>query len=135
MLVVDASVLVKLAAAEPDSDLAIDTLADRDDCIGPDLLVTELASALAKKVRLAGLPLGLALLGFERALPFISQVFESKPLLRQAMSLSDELGHPLFDCTYLALALVQTCPLLTADIKFADRAIAAGYAANVTTLR
>lgn len=135
MLVVDASVLVKLAAKEPDSELAIATILPREDCIAPDLLFVEVASALAKKIRFSDLSPDLARIGFDTVLPLIAEVVDSMLLLDRAMLLSAQLNHSLFDCVYLALAVERECVVLTADQKFAARAIAAGYGSNVDLLR
>ncbi len=49
--------------------------------------------------------------------------------LQIAMALSD----PVADCVYLALARSLSCDLVTADERFATRAIAGGYT-NVVRL-
>ena len=134
MLVVDASVMVKLAAAEPDSAIAIDAIVPRDDCIAPDLLLIELASALAKKMRSAGLPFRLARQGFDSVLPMLAEIADTEPLLEPAMRLSAQMNHSLFDSLYLSLAIERDCAVLTADMQFATRAVAAGYGPHIRTL-
>lgn len=135
MLVIDASVMVKLLVDEPLTEAARQAVATRDDCIAPDLIHVEIASALAKKVRLFGLPVAEAMAGLESYGEFIAQIVDSQAYFRDAMSLSIAIDHSLFDCLYLALAIDRRCPLLTADVKFADRATAAGLAASIMTLR
>lgn len=135
MLVVDASVAVKIATAEVDSDRAIEAVAYREDCIAPDLLLTEVASALAKKVRFAGLPPGMAESGLETVYPLFAEFAETRDMLRAAIGLSAALNHSLFDCVYLALAIERECELVTADLKFAAIARAGGYATLIRTLR
>ncbi|MHA6722945.1 type II toxin-antitoxin system VapC family toxin [Sphingomonas sp. RS2018] len=135
MLVVDASVLVKLAAAEPDSELAVAAVASRTDCIAPDLILIELASALTKKTRFEDMTTDWVMENIEAVMPLLAEIVSIEPLLGGAVDLSRQLDHSLFDCIYLALALDRDCAVLTADAKFAKRAVAAGYAPNVVTLR
>lgn len=42
-------------------------------------------------------------------------------LVERAGWLAINLGHPIQDCVYLALAHQLDCPLATADVKFHDR--------------
>ena len=46
----------------------------------------------------------------------------SPDLLVRAANLALELGHPLKDCVYLALAMDLDCKLITCDAKFASKA-------------
>ena len=48
-----------------------------------------------------------------------------RDLLASAMRLARELDHPVYDCIYLALAVREGCPAITADQRFA--AAAAGH--------
>ena len=47
-----------------------------------------------------------------------------RPLMPAALGLELDLGHPAYDCAYLALALDWGVPMITADGRFA-RAVAA----------
>ena len=40
----------------------------------------------------------------------------------KAANLAIDIGHPLKDCIYLALAMELGCPLVTCDTKFATKA-------------
>lgn len=42
------------------------------------------------------------------------------PLLPAALDVAISLGHSLYDCLYLALALARGCPVVTADRRFHD---------------
>ena len=42
--------------------------------------------------------------------------------LATAAGLAVDLGHPLKDCIYLALAIELECELVTADARFAEKA-------------
>ena len=48
-----------------------------------------------------------------------------RDLTASAMRLARELDHPVYDCCYLALAVREGCPAITADQRFA--AAAAGH--------
>lgn len=60
-----------------------------------------------------------------------------KGLLADAVRLSIELRHPAYDCIYLALAITEQCPFITADVPFkrkADQMISQSGATRVKTL-
>lgn len=135
MLVIDASVLVKLVVDEAGTESARLIVTANDDCVAPDLLLIEVASALAKKVRFEGLPRAVASSGLKSVPEFVAEIVGSERLLEAATELAVELHHSLFDCLYLALAVERDCMVLTADLKFANAAIRSGYAANIELLR
>ena len=135
MMVVDASVIVKLLVAEPGTDLARAAVTADDHCIAPDLLMIEVAGALAKKMRFEGLPHSAAVAGLRNVPAFVERLVKSASLLGTATDLSIELSHSLFDCLYLALAIERDCTVLTADRKFVACADASGYGSNVSMLR
>ena len=58
MLVVDASVIMKVLTEEVGSDLAVERLAQAPARTAPDWLTVEIASALSKKIRYGGLANG-----------------------------------------------------------------------------
>lgn len=134
MIVVDASVVMKLLTRETGSALAVDRLAREPDRTAPDWIQIEVASALSKKVRYAGLPVAAAREGFA-ALPLIvPDLAPSAPLLARAMDLSFEISHAVYDCLYLALALAIDAKVLTADQKFFDLASEMKYRGRVELL-
>ena len=49
-----------------------------------------------------------------------------EPHLERALSLAVEIGHPIYDCVYLALALHHETHVVTADRRFAAAAPAGG---------
>ncbi len=46
---------------------------------------------------------------------------EMRQLAPAATALAADLGHPVHDCYYLALALEERFPVVTADTRFHDR--------------
>ena len=78
----------------------------------------EVASALAKKVRLSGLPAEQATAALVALDQFIPVQVATEPLIEPAMALSQTLNHALFDCLYLALAIQRGGVVVTSDLKF-----------------
>ena len=116
-VVVDASVAVKWLVKEQGSDkaLALNMLRLH----APSLLVAECALALWRKVRAGDLDAldAVTRLGALRHAPLTFAA--DHELAQTAMPLALELGHPIYDCMYIALALELAAPLVTADKKLA----------------
>ncbi len=128
MIVVDASLVVKLFRDEPYSDLAEKIYAEYSgELAAPDLIAVEVAAALVRNANM-----------FKPSRPFIEMALaEFGQMLRDVTialhRLSDrqlalaanraiDLGHPLKDCIYLALAMELGCDLVTCDAQFAVKA-------------
>lgn len=129
-LVIDASVAVKWLVPEPDNERAL-ALYDRasGQMHAPDLLLVEVAGAVVRRAneRLIDLSEARDLLDewltMSAAPAMVSHTIRWE-LVRSAARLAIDLGHPIKDCVYLALAIELGCPLVTADVKFRDRAVA-----------
>ena len=134
MIVVDASVVMKLLTREQDASLAVERVSREPERTAPDWLYAEVASALSKKVRYGGLSLAFvdeALASLPLIMP---DLVPSKPLLRLAIELSVQLRHAIYDCMYLAVAMEEQCTLLTADHKFATAVSESVYRDRVEML-
>ena len=128
MIVVDASLVVKLFRQEPNSELAEHIYAKfRSQIAAPDLLAVEVGAAL---VRNANMDKGSRAF-IEIALAEFGEVLRDETIdlhrldarqLTDAAKLALDLGHPLKDCLYLALAMDLGCDLVTSDARFAARA-------------
>jgi predicted nucleic acid-binding protein len=120
LIVVDASVAVMLATGEPGSDRA-DRMPEGALRAAPDLILTETANALWRKARIGSLTQTDA----ARASHEISRMFRrlvpSQELRAQALDLALRRNHPAYDCFYVALAVREGAPLLTADRRLALR--------------
>lgn len=110
--VVDTSVVIKWIVAEEYSDAALRWA--RLPLLAPDILRVELANALWKKVRRSEIAPGQALCGVTEAPKAIGFV-STQPLVEPALEIALRLGHPVYDCVFLALADSTGLPLLTAD--------------------
>ena len=111
--IVDASVAIKWVVNESGSDRA--RLLSETKLEAPDLLPIECANILWKKVRLRDLTREEASTRLELLLRAPVSLSESRRLLDSALGLSLDLGHPVYDCVYIALALSRDIPLVTAD--------------------
>ena len=113
-LVIDASVAVKWVISEDGGDDAIQ-LRSAFTFVAPELLLPECANILWKKVQRKELEpneAALAIALIERSgISFQSM----QGLSETATRLAIELGHPAYDCVYLALALRQKLRFVTAD--------------------
>lgn len=133
MIVVDASVALKWVVPEVESDLS-ERLFEREDLVAPDLLLVEAANALRRKISDGKMTLEVAQAG----LAFIAQTIDvrpiSSPLAARALEMGAAMGHPTYDCTYLAMAEFGSGQVVTYDAEFLVRAKRAGWSDLITTL-
>ena len=115
-LVIDASVAIKWVVDEDDSAEAA-ALGEKE-LAAPGLLLVECANALWAKARRGELTAEEALDRL-RALSFAPlEWIGQRELLEPAARLALDLGHPVYDCLYLALAMERHAPVVTADRRF-----------------
>jgi predicted nucleic acid-binding protein len=113
--VVDASVAVKWVIPEVMSDAADRIRGGDDELLAPDLLLIEVANVLWQKTTAKEISAREA----DTALGLLSEsgidLRPSAPLLPRALELARRLGHPVYDCLYLALAEQARATVVTAD--------------------
>ena len=129
--VVDASVAVKWLVAEIHSEQAARLLESDRVLIAPALLYAEASHALwalagrgdidAADVRDAVAVLADAPLNVPSSM---------RRLMPAAARLASDLDHPVYDCFYLALALQEQYPVVTADRRFQHTVRAHPYLAD-----
>lgn len=124
--VFDASVLVKLAIEEPHSAHVARLYGAVETVIAPDITFVECASALWKKRHYEGYDSAHVSEAFRLLRMADVAVVESAPLHENALELALTLDHPVYDCIYLALALQEDVPLVTADARLRDIAVTVG---------
>lgn len=117
--VVDSSVVMRWFVRDRWSDAAL-TMAETYRLTAPAFLKVEVANALRNQVRLAGMTVEAALVHLT-GLKAVVAVVEDEPLLPAAFRLAADRDHPVYDCVYLALAMREGVPLLTADLKLARK--------------
>ena len=117
-IIVDASVALKWVLDEDDSPLAR-ALATRD--LGaPDLLWSECANGLWRWARIGALPNRVALERFAALRRAPVALTPTGHLLDRALMLAIEIGHPVYDCVYLALAVSSGAKVVSADRRFVN---------------
>ncbi len=131
-IVIDASVALKWVLDEADSDTAI-ALRD-ENLIAPVLWLAEAANALWRGARIGQLtaPQARTRLSELRNAPVASLPIE--PHLDRALMLAAEIGHPVYHCLYLALALHHDTHVVTADRRFAAAVSAGTFGGRVRLL-
>lgn len=118
-MVVDASVAIKWVVPEVGSEAASDLLA-RELC-APSLWLAEAANALLKKARRGEITAAEAHVRAQDLADAPIEPIELTILLPSAMRMASELGHSIYDCFYLAAALLRDTTLATADHRFAAK--------------
>ncbi len=114
---IDASVAVKWFIEEEAFEAARAVLIQGRVLIAPDLILPEVASALASKARAGDFRAN----DIPAALAELEQILDIVPtrlLIEPALTLSMRFGTTLFDCIYLTLALQEDGLLVTADRRF-----------------
>jgi predicted nucleic acid-binding protein len=129
ILVVDASLAAKWVLREPDTANAIALLRNKSfEFAAPELIFLEVAGALVRRANTDKSVREEMLEALrEWAHAWSEQLIRAFPLteprLLDASSLAVELGTPLKDCVYLALAREMQCDLATCDVKFREKAV------------
>ncbi len=134
VVVVDASVAAKWLVAESDSEIAAMLLDGSFDLQAPRLLVSEIGNMLwcmavngsieeYEAARLAAALLDMPL-----------QWRDDERTCVEAVRIAVELGHPAYDCMYLALALLIGSQVVTADKRFVSAVASTPYRTIVSPL-
>ena len=128
MIVLDASVAVKWYARESFTSDALDLLQDLHGNIAvPDIFLSEVIGALVRNANIEKTLRNASIASISR----FASLFANKWVhaertdprkMEQASRLALDLGHPLKDCIYLALAMELGCDLVTCDTRFAAKA-------------
>jgi predicted nucleic acid-binding protein len=119
--VVDASVAVKWLVSEAFSGEAAHLLDGAATLVAPELLFAEATNALWALCRRAEITRA----EFAEAVDVLKAAPVRVPvpmrhLAASAARLAVDLDHPAYDCFYLALALQEHYPVVTADRRFHD---------------
>ncbi|WP_051949260.1 PIN domain-containing protein [Methylosinus sp. PW1] len=133
MIVIDASVAVKWFVREAHHERALDVLDQEWERIAPDLILPEVANVLRKKLRNREISQDQTAVGLESVSVAIPRLVPSSELANDAMALSLELDHSVYDCFYLACALGRGV-LLSSDLRFIRKCVERGYRESVAIL-
>src|SRR5215475_1753820 len=113
--VVDASVVIKWFIDEVHAEAARHLQTDHYDLLARDLLWPECGNILWKKVRRGELTIDEARLiwgGLEQQ-PI--SILPSSLVIEPALEMAFDTNRTVYDCCYLALAMLTECQLVTAD--------------------
>jgi predicted nucleic acid-binding protein len=116
-VVVDASVAVKWVLTESGSNAAVALRAE--EMIAPSFWLVEAANALWRSARAGEITAGEADAFLQGLLNAPVASIPVEPHITAALRLAIELGHPIYDCLYLAVALHHDTHVVTADRRFA----------------
>ena len=134
VVVVDASVAAKWLIAEADSEIAAMLLDGSFDLHAPRLLASEIGNMLWRQARKGSIDdyeaarLAAALLNMP------VQWRDDERTCVEAVRIAVELGHPAYDCMYLALALLIGAKVVTADKRFVSAVASTTYGPIVVPL-
>ena len=127
-VVVDASVAIKWFVEEPLWEEARRLVERRDTIYAPDLLFAEVANAAWKMVRRNEIDRAQAMTMVAAVGDPLSRVFPSSQLRDRAFQIALDLGHPVYDCLYLACAELTGAVLGTADKRLCTAVADGPYA-------
>ncbi len=128
MIVIDASLAVKWYADEEHSDAADGVLADNPgNIVVPAVFLGEVIGALVRRANIDKALRGESEASIARFVTLMTGQWirteqSDPPAIANAAQLALDLGHPLKDCIYLALAMELGCDLVTCDTRFAAKA-------------
>ena len=131
-IVIDASIALKWVLDEPGSEAAV-ALRDQE-LIAPALWLAEAANALWRHARIGEIDGDEAAARFSELMNAPVASLPIEPYLEQALKLAGEIGQPVYDCIYLALALHHQTHVVTADRRFASAASTPALAGGVRLL-
>lgn len=133
--VVDASVALKWFVEEDGHLNALTLTSGALSLLAPDIVLAEVANALRRQVRMKMMMHQQATAAIEIMLREFRDLIPSRDLIENAVQLSSQFDHSVYDCIYLAAALIEDDRMLvTADVKFAAKAKAAGFGKKIAVL-
>ncbi|MCP9926367.1 type II toxin-antitoxin system VapC family toxin [Cyanobium sp. CH-040] len=115
VLVLDASVAVRLVTNTCGQDDWGDQIEQAALVLAPELMLTEVANVLWKLQRSNALQHVDPQVLLADARELVDAIEPDRSLQVEALALACHLNHPVYDCLYLALARRQAARLLTAD--------------------
>lgn len=134
VVVVDASVAAKWLVAEPDSEIAAMLLDGSFDLQAPRLLVSEIGNMLWRMAVNGSIDEYEAARLAAALLDMPLQWRDDERTCVEAVRIAVELGHPAYDCMYLALASLIGSQVVTADKRFVSAVASTPYRTIVLPL-
>lgn len=115
VFIVDASVAAKWFVDEEYSDAALSVLNGRNRLHAPDFLFLEMDSIICKWIRRGVVTVeeGMELRDALRRYPIQNHPFVS--YLNSAFAIANQMGQSIYDCLYVALAVLLDARMVTSD--------------------
>jgi predicted nucleic acid-binding protein len=83
----------------------------------PDLFISESANVFWKYHQFGDLPIELCEKSLERTIQIVDEFYSTNDLYLEALSVSFQIEHPVYDSMYLVLSRRKNATLLTRDKK------------------
>jgi len=134
LYVVDSSVAAKWFFPEPHNEEALALLDDRHELHAPDLLLMEVDNVVCKRIRSREITVRIGReiqAALRRASVRLVRLHPSEPLLEPAFELAVATEQSIYDCAFLALAVLLQGQMVTADKRFLQSVRASRYAGFV----
>ena len=119
-IVIDSSVAIKWVVPETGSDEALRVRLTHQ-LFAPELIIPEIANILWKKHQRGELSIEEAAIASELLSNAGVTYISMRDLGIAATDMAITLGHPAYDCIYLATAMQLGCPFLTADARLIQK--------------
>jgi predicted nucleic acid-binding protein len=134
MVVVDANVILAWALKSKWTGAAIRLVRRGESLIAPELAISEVTNALWMLAAREPTRRQDALDALREFPRILNEVVPAAGLRFRAFELALELGHPVYDCLFLALAIERDVPFCTADGRFVRRLEGTPYFPRVQLL-
>jgi predicted nucleic acid-binding protein len=133
VIIIDASIAVMWVAPEAGSEAATDLL-NRQDLAAPDLIAIEVGNAMRRKVIRKEITREQAREGLKLIEARVVLCRTDFRVLDRSLEMALAMGHPIYDCVYLALAERNQSVLVTGDLQLIGRVRRVGLGPLVSGL-
>lgn len=114
-LILDVSAALTVVMQRPDADAYNLALAEATQVAAPDYFVPVLTHSVWKQLRVGDPPFEDPHVLIDQCVALVDEWVSGAEAWRAALDLAVEIGHPAYDCFYLALARERHAVLLTRD--------------------
>jgi predicted nucleic acid-binding protein len=118
--VIDASIAAKWLFDEPESELADLLLSQGDMLLAPDLLHAEIGNVVWKRLQRGELEPAKTDAILDNLLAAPVKFFPVSKLMREAVRIAHRYRRTFYDASYVALAIQESCVLVTADLRLSS---------------
>jgi predicted nucleic acid-binding protein len=129
--VVDASVGIKWFVPEIHSDAARRLLLEDNILLVPDLFFPEVGNILWKRVRRGEDTPAIVKQTLAEFNTVPLEIYDSQPLTPAALEIALQNNRTVYDSLYLALAILNQCSMVTADLKLFNALAGSSFANNI----